>query len=438
MRLIMILCGMLFAAGLSSVEGAQAELDGRVLAGLVEQALEHNPELQAARERWEMARHRITPAGSLDDPTLGLALSNYPVDSLESDRTPMTGNEIRIAQNLPFPGKLEGKEEVARQQSRWFEAAYRDARLQVAAKVKDTYYRLYFLDRAVALTEENVAILDSFIELTMTRYEVGSGLQQDVLKAQVEQSKLEDKLLALRQQSATLEAQLVRLLGGMETLKLPLPDELPLVEMAHPAERLKTLARDNRPMFASYRALIERYEEERELARLDYYPNFNVWTSYRFRDDDLPDGGTDFVSAGVGINLPIWREKRSAKVAEADAGIRLARRQQDDFAHQVDFTIADALAGLRRNHDQAELYQRGIIPQAQQSLDASTAAYQVGKVELLTLLDGLMTLYRYQIDFERASSDALRDLSRLEAATGTSLLPALRTPELVTVNGPQP
>jgi outer membrane protein TolC len=101
----------------------------------------------------------------------------------------------------------------------------------------------------------------------------------------------------------------------------------------------------------------------------------------------------------------------------------MARRQFEDFSNQVDFTLEDSLARLRRNTDQVALYRTGIIPQAQQSFDASLAAYQVGKLELLSLLDSLMTLYRYQIDYQRALTDALRDAARLEAATGSSLAP---------------
>lgn len=419
------------------VMGAVDPLSDDQLQVLVEEALRNNPELQAARERWEMYQHKIVPAGALEDPMLGVAFSNYPIDSFAADRTPMTGNEIRLEQKFPFPGKLAEKTEMARQQSHWFRSVYEDARLQLSGKVKDSYYRLFYLEGALAVTEENLGILDSFISLTATRYEVGRGLQQDVLKAQVEQSKLTDKLIALRQQRRSLQAQLTRLLGRQDAPALVLPDQLRLPEVPADAGRLKALARTQRPMFAAYQSVIERYASQRQLAKLDYYPNLTVWTSYRFRDDDLPDQGTDFLSAGVGVNLPLWREKRSAAVAEADSAIRMARRQFEEFANQVDFTIEDALAGLQKNHDQALLYQTGIIPQAQQSFDASLSAYQVGKIELLSLLDSLMTLYRYQIDYQRALSDALRDITRLEVATGR-LIDALKTSQATNQNGLQP
>ena len=385
---------------------------------LVTAALNNNPDLQAARDRWEMVGHKVIPAQTLDDPRLSVALSNYPVDNFKADQTPMTGNEVTLSQNFPFPGKLAAKGESARQQALWYKAVYEDTRLQLAQQVKDAYFRLFYQDRAIAVTNDNLTVLKSFISLTKTRYEVGGGLQQDLLKAQVEQSKLLDRLFTLRQQRVSVLAGLNRLLSRPAASPLLTVDKVPLTPVAFDARQLVDKATDGRPMYAAYQALISDYESQRKLAKLDYYPDFNVWTSYRFRDDNLPDGGTDFLSAGVGINLPIWREKRDEGVARADSGIRMAQQQFADFRNQVDATIQDAYAQLEKNRDLAQLFTTGIIPQAQQSFDASLTAYQVGKVEFLTLLDSLMTLYRYQLDYQRALADYQRNLAQLEAASG--------------------
>jgi len=416
---ILILAGLFLntAALAEEASGDQGQLNA-----LVDEALQNNPELQAARERWQINEHKVIPAQALDDPVLGFSFSNYPVDSFRTDQAPMTGNEFKISQNLPFPGKLDAKGEVAEQQALWFKAVYEDARLQLAEKVKDSYFRLYYQDRAIAVTEENLAILKNFISLTKTRYEVGTGLQQDLLKAQVEQSKLLDRQFTLRQQRRSLQAGFNRLLARPADQQLVLPGKLALTPVSVDPQRLRETARQNRPMFDSYQSLISRYESQRKLAELDYYPNFNIWTSYRFRDDNLPDQGTDFVSAGVSINLPIWQKKRSETVAEADSGLRMAQRQLEEFRNQVDATIQDVAAQLEKNHNLVQLYSTGIIPQAQQSFDASLTAYQVGRVEFLNLLDGLMTLYRYQLDYERALADYQRNIAQLEAAVGVSLV----------------
>jgi len=400
-----------------------AETQGRSLSNLVAEALAKNPELQAARSRWEMYERKVLPARSLDDPRLGLSFSNYPVDSLQADETPMTGNELQLSQAFPFPGKLDARGEMAEQQALWYKSAWEDARLQLVRKVKDAWYRLYYRDRAVAITRKNIDLLDDFIQLTETRYAVGTGLQQDVLKAQVERSKLMDRLFTLRQQRTTVLADLNTLLARPTASPVAIPASLEMTEVKMAAAELQDLSRENRPLYASYQALIDRYQSQRKLARLDYYPDFNVWAGYRMRDEVTGDPvrGTDFVSAGISINLPIWKKKRKEAVAEAESGVRMARRRFDDFRDRVHFSISDGYAQLEKNRDLVALYKTGIIPQAQQTYEASLSAYQVGDVDFLSLVDSLLTLYRYQIDYQRVLADYQRSVAQLEAASGVPL-----------------
>jgi len=393
------------------------------LDALVAEALANNPDLAAAETRWEMFEHKVLPAQTLDDPRLGFAFSNYPVDSFEANETPMTGKDIQLSQTFPFPGKLGAKGEVAEQQALWYKGVWEDGKLQLAQKVKDAWYRLYFQDKAIAITQKNLDILDDFIRLTETKYEVGTGLQQDVLKAQVERSKLMDRLFTLRQQRATVLADFNTLLNRPAAATPDTSAEPEMTSVVQDLEALQALSQQNRPLYTSYQSLIDRYEKQRKLARLDSYPDFNVWAGYRVREEVRGDPvpGTDFVSAGVSINLPIWRKKREESVAEADSGIRMARQQYEDFRNRVAFAIHDAYAQMEKNRDLLALFKTGIIPQAQQSFEASLSAYQVGEVDFLNLLDSLMTLYRYQIDYHRVLSDYQRNVAQLEAAVGVPL-----------------
>ncbi|HKL48283.1 MAG TPA: TolC family protein, partial [Desulfuromonadales bacterium] len=175
---------------------------------IVRQALDNNEDLKAAEARWRMYERKIVPAGALDDPMLSLGLVNYPVDSFEDDVTPMTGKDIKISQKFPFPGKLSAKSEMAEQQALWYKGAYEDARLQLERRTKDAYFRLFYVEKAIEITEKNIELLGEFTSLTETRYEVGKGLQQDVLKAQVERSRLMEKLFSFRQQRQSALADL--------------------------------------------------------------------------------------------------------------------------------------------------------------------------------------------------------------------------------------
>lgn len=377
-----------------------------------------NPSLRAAFEQIAVAKSKIDQVTSLSDPVLSIALSNYPVDDFRADVTPMTGNEVRLAQKFPFPGKLDAKGEIAAKKSRWFASAYQDARLQIRQRVKDAWYRLLFQRQALELTDRNLKVLDDFIRLTETRYEVGKGLQQNVLKAHLQRSKQLDMLLSLQQQEAATMAELNSLIGRATDQDLLIAAQLEGVSKSFELAELQQKAEQNRPMFAAFDALVEQFKAQRKLAKLEYNPDFTVWGGYRFRDDSLADGGTDFISAGISFNLPVRKARRGAAVAEADSSLRLAYQRRNDFHNRVNLAIHRSLTKFEQTSRLLDLYRNGIIPQANQTLQATMSAYQVDKVDFLSLLDSVMSLYRYEIDYARALSDQLRSNAQIEAAAG--------------------
>lgn len=378
----------------------------------------NNPELKAARDQAEMIGHRVDQAVSLDDPMLGFGIINIPIDTLDAKSAPMSGGSLTLSQKFPFPGKLAARGDMAREKTRWYQKAYEDARLKLRQQVKDAWYRLYYHRQAIILTEQNIDLLDNFIRLTETRYKVGKGLQQNVLKAQLERSKLFDRLLTLQQQEETTLAELNRLVGR-DTFS-PLAQQ-PAVELHHVEyvlTELQVQAQQKRPLFEAYQSLIAKFEAQSRLADLDYKPDFNVWAGYRLRDDALADGGSDFISTGVTINLPVRLSRRRAAVAEADSGQRMAHQRYNDFRLQVDLSIHQSLARMLESAKLTGLYKTGIIPQADQTFQATLAAYQVDKVDFLDLLDSLLTLYRYEIDYYRALTDHERGMAQLSFAAG--------------------
>ncbi len=402
---------------------AQAAAENhRRIDSLVDIALRDNPELQAAKAKWQMYADRIIPAASLADPTLSLAFNNYPVDKFRGNETPMTGKVFKLSQKFPFPGKLAAKEDSARQLALWYKGVYEDNRLAMTRQVKDVYFKLYYLGRAIALTKKNAGLLQDFTKVTETRYEVGKGLQQDVLKAQVERSKLSDRLLILKQKQQTAIARLNTMLNRAPDWKVPAIPKISSKKITMTVASLERLAPNKRPLFSAYKALMASYKAKKSLARLNYRPDFKAGLAYTFREPVGADRGTDFVGIQFGMNLPIFTAKRDSAQAAAEAGLLMVQHRYQNFHDLVNFNIDDAWRDIKKNQQQADLYKNGIIPQASQTLEASISAYEVGKVSFLTLLDNLMTLYRYEIDYHRALSDSLRAMARLEAASGVPIL----------------
>lgn len=417
----MIFTLLLFSTA-ASISLAETETSPDLLEGLIVEVLENNPDLKAASDRWQLFEHRVIPAGSLPDPSLSFGLVNYPIDTFKGDQTPMTGKDIKWTQKIPYPGKLASKADMARQQAYWYKSVLEDARLTLVQQVKDAYYELYFQTKAIVVTEKSLSVLDDFIRLTETNYGVGKGLQQDVLKAHVERSKLMDRLIAVKQQREAAVARLNSLRNRPTWEALDHLPELILPQLLTSISALQERALETRPILDGYRAIIEQAKQQRKLARLDYRPDFTFWGGYRFREEiSGGDDGTDFISAGVSITLPLNRKKRDEGIAEASSALSMAHAQMNEMRNRVNFSIHDAYIQADKNRTQALLYRTGIIPQANQAYLASLTAYQVDKVDFLTLLDGLMALYRYEVDYHRAATNYLRDLARLEAAVGADL-----------------
>ncbi len=423
MKLLLAILVLFLGLILASPAFAERPVDSLPLANLLREAVQNNPALLAAHDQIEVSAARIDQVSALPDPQLSISLLNYPVDSLSSSKTPMTGNDLKLSQKFPFPGKLSTKKELARQQELWAQAKYADLTLQVRQQVRDNWYKLSFQQHAIELTQTHVGLMDDLSRLVETRYQVGKGMQQNVLRAQVARSRLFDRLLRLQKEAEISQARINSLLGratDMTLVDIPEPNE---TSYAPTLASLQQQARENRPMFKAFDALIGQNEQKTRLAELDYRPDFNVWAGYRFRNDDLADGGTDFVSGGISINLPFPVAKRKAAVREADAGLRMAKQQRNEFSRQVDLELHSSLTEFQQAQKLGNLYGNGIIPQAEQAYKATLAAYQVDKVDFLALHDSLMTLYQYRVDFARALSDVQRSLARLWAITGLDDIP---------------
>ncbi|MRR56305.1 MAG: TolC family protein, partial [Deltaproteobacteria bacterium] len=367
------------------------------LATMVATALSNNPELKASNARWEMFRSRIDQARALEDPMLMLKLQNWMVDEPFNSRVdPMTQRVIGISQQLPFWGKRDLRGEIASREAESYKWGVAERKLELVRMVKETWYRIYYVDRSLEIVDKNIKILDDFITLAETKYSVGQGVQQDVYKAQVERSRMLDMRITLEQQRKTLQANLNALLyRPADTPVAGIPDiEISPVSLS--GKELKERASDNRPLIKGLEALIGKGDAGLKLARKENYPDFNLSFEYMQRDPIGEEQGNDMYSAGITFNLPVQRARRRAMVAEAESEKTMAAEELKALRNTIDSGVEDLLAQLDRRKKLVELYKTGIIPQAAQSLESAVIGYRVGKVDFLTLLDSRVTLFNYE------------------------------------------
>lgn len=387
---------------------------------LIREALDNNPDLQSAQNVWQAENAKIPQAGALPDPVISFNLMNLPVNTLDFNQEPMTGKQIAIMQMFPFPGKQGLRETIARENASTSEYRYQELRNQLVQQVKNTYYDLYFVDRAIEITGKNEAILSEFVEIAESKYSVGTGLQQDVLRAQVERSKMSDRQIQLQQKRDALEAQLNALLNRPADLPLGSTEDLIYRERSLDFAELKAQADTARPLLQAWQATERQSEQKIKLAKREYLPDFSLGVAYTQREVlQSGMGGADFISGMFSVKVPLyfWRKQRQ-QVAESQLMRNSVADKYRDIKNQVYAAIDVSLNDLRKNEKLVELYQTGIIPQASQSLQSAIAGYQTDKVDFLTLLTNQINLFNFEQDYHRIISDYYKGIAKLEALTG--------------------
>ncbi len=393
------------------------------LPDLIQEGLANNPGLKSGYNLWQADEARVPQAGALPDPQLSFNLMNLPVNSFAFDQEPMTGKQIGVMQMFPFPGKLGLRQDVAQSGAEVSKARYEELQNQLKKKIALTFYSIYFVDQSISTTVKNQEILNQFTRIAETRYSVGKGVQQDVLKAQVERSKMEDKLITLRQKRRQLAAKLNALLNRNAGAPLGPLAEPALAEMRLPADSLKSLTRQNRPLFSAWESMVTQSDKKVKLAKKQYLPDMKVGVTYTQREElQNGAGGVDFLSGMFTVDIPLYFWKKQKKNVEENRYRRKkVEEQYSDVRSQVYAELESVLSEVEKNWRLLNLYRDGIIPQAQQSLNSAISGYQTDKVDFLTLLNNQMTLYNYELDYHRVFTDYQKGLAQLDAVTGTRL-----------------
>lgn len=392
---------------------------------LINEALQNNPEIEAALREREAATQRVRPAGALDDPMLEAGVVNLPLQNWGFRSEDMTMKMIGLAQRFPYPGKRDLRESVAAREADTAAFLFEETINRVVREVKLRYFDLVLIAESARLTQRNKLVLEQFEKIAAGRYAVGQGSQADVLKAQTQISRMVDELIKVERERRLMEAELNRALGRKDKLVVLDPLAPQLHEFSLSADALRDAAFKDRPQLRAAQTTVLRNEKALELAQKKYYPDFDVRFAYGQRDrTDVGNRRDDMVSLTLSINLPIWRERKLApRVAEAVAmraqALSMLQAQQVEIFSQLRQQIASA----EQNLASAKLYRNGILPQARLTVESALAAYRVNRVDFLTLLDNQMTIFNYEIGYATSLVNYDKALSEIEFVTGKTRLP---------------
>ena len=389
----------------------------------VQIALEANSRLLTLNAEAEAMAFAPSQVGALPDPMLSFNAMNLPTDTFDLDQEPMTQLQLMLSQKFPFPGKRQLRREVAETMvgvSQKQTDEYRDV---LTGKVREAWWRLFSVDRSLQIVESNKLLLRDFVEIAKTKYAVGKGLQQDVLLAELELSRLTNRELQLAGNRRRIQAMLNGLLNRVPEHPITLPEEPPseTLPMLESVTSLTQFAVERRDLIQAIELKLEAADKTVELAEKDRWPDFQVGVGYADRQGSDPIRGSrsDFLSLMFSINLPLYSGQKQDKALQQRIHEREYERYRlSDTVRIIETEIGVQAAEYSAAREQALLLKNEIIPQAEQTVSAMLAGYEVNKVDFLNVVNGQIMLYNASIDYWNAMASAKQALARLAAGVG--------------------
>jgi len=398
---------------LRAVEGDVVTLDQ-----LVAEALEKSPEILAARRKFDAATKRPSQVSTLPEPKFSVTNFGvgHPVSTLNASEFAYVG--VGVSQEFPFPGKLSLMKAMARKEADSERQMVLDAELRVISRLKQAYFDLSYSHQAIEIVEKNRELLDKFTKIAEAKYRVGSGIQQDVLKAQVEISTLMQRLEMLGQQRGSLEAFVNSLLNRPVSMELGKPTQVNKSELNRPLDELLRLAQENAPRIRGRQEMLDSSAFALNLARKEYLPDFGASFQYQKTGSFYPD----YYMATFEVKVPLyfWRKQRLG-VEEAATRLVQIRHEYQMTSQEISFGVKDQFLMAKTSERLLAMYQQGVIPQAAASLESALAGYQTGKVDFLTLINNLTVLLNFEMDYYRELSNQQKAVARLEEFVGVKL-----------------
>ncbi len=385
-------------------------------------AAAHNPELQAAFSRYKAALEAVAPARTLPDPRFTY---RYFIQEVETRVGPQQ-QSFGLAQTFPWFGKLQASGDIALEKAKAQGQAFEAAKLKLFYQVKHAYYEYYYLARAISVTKENVELMRYIEQVVRTKYKVAAAGHQDVIRAQVEQGKLEDRLRALQGLRSPIMAKLNAALNRPAGAELPWPTEVPQEEKIEASdEQILTWLGEANPELKALDYQIAAQKKAVELAGKDYFPDITLGVDYIDTAEALmsgtPDSGKDPVVVMASVNLPIWHDKYQANQRRARASYLAALKERLGVENALASEVHLALYEFRDAQRKINLYRDSLIPKAEQSLKVTQAAFMADKASFLDLIDAERMLLEFQLLYERALANNAQRLAQLEMLVGREL-----------------
>jgi outer membrane protein TolC len=393
------------------------------LSAYLKYAALHNPGLRASFYRWKANMEAAGVVGGLPDPMFTYGYFIEPVET----RVGPQQQKFGLRQSFPWFGTLGAKADAA---SAAADASYQEfvsKKLDLFYRVRSAYYDYYLLGREIEVTKENFELLKFWESVVRTKYKVGLSQHPDLIKAQVELGKIEDQLKTLQEKVRPAAARLRAVVNISDTVELPIPEDIPTIETELNRDSVLTEVISLNPDLKAAAMTIQKERASVSAANKAAYPSFTLGVDYietgEALNPSMAESGKDPWMVSVGITLPIWFGKNSARREQARARLHMAQQSLEEKQNQLRAFTEQILFQYDDARRKISLYRDGLVPKAEQSLKASFTAYRAGEIDFLNLLDTQRQLLDFQLTLDRARTGAATRKAEIELLTGHEITP---------------
>jgi outer membrane protein TolC len=377
----------------------------------------NNPGLEAAFNKWKASLEKASQAGYLPDPNF--TYGNY-IEQVETRVGPQE-QSFAFMQKFPWFGKRALRKDIAAQAARAQKARYDAAKLKLFNRVKNAYYEYYFLGRAISITEENVKLVKYLEEVARTKYKTGSAPHSTVIQAQIELSKLEDRLEQLRDFRKPIVAGLNAALGRPSKTNLPWPKKISEAEISVDEKALID-AIGGSPELARLDAEIAKSESALKLAAKEKFPDLTLGLKYIATGGasmaGIGDSGKDPIIGMIAFNLPLWFGKYKAQEREARRNLDAAILSRADKENELTVSLETSLYRYRDANRKTILYRDDLIPKVKEGLEVIRQSLKTGTKDVSDLISAHRTVLGFTLIYEKMLTVSAQRLAEMEMLTG--------------------
>jgi len=377
------------------------------LTQVLKEALNSNPEVSAAKSKWESAKAKIPQMLSPDNPRIGLGYEQIPSGSrnLEDGMKMYTAEQM-----IMFPGKIYADWQMAGAEAGMQEANYKAKVLEVSSQVKSAYYDLFYAGRAIEAVAEIKDLLFGITKSAEAKYVVGQVVQADVLMANIEYLMINNELTTMKQERTVIEAKLKALLNRRNDMAVETEDILNLPGTTEASAALEKVAIKNRPELLAMKAEFDAKDSAHLRSKMEYFPDTMLGVKKRVMD------GWD---AMVSFSVPLYFWKQVYGVSSVGLEREAAEAAYKNMKNMTSWMVKDAWVMADSARRTSKLYEEKIIPQSSQALKVALTAYKSGKVDFQTLLnieraykEAKLKLYQSQVNYGKALAELERILGK--------------------------